>query len=126
VWVTESEVRRQDHGTLANLADIPLLGGVIRRVGLARREASDAEINARQKSILSARKRAVRNGLAGIEDLETTEVDAKHLAAILTEFWTGIRTDHSGKRVPNTSVPVVTAESDSEEPSETGGLLNQC
>ena len=121
VWVTESEVRRQDHGTLAKLADVPLLGGVIRRVGLARREASDAEINARQKSILSSRKRAVRNGLAGIEDVETSEVDSEHFAAVLTEYWTGVRTDHSGKRVPNTSIPVVKAESDSEEPSETGG-----
>ena len=121
VWVTESEVRRQDHGMLGKLADVPLLGGVIRRVGLARREASDAEINARQKSILSSRQRAVRNGLAGIEGVETTEVDAEHLAAVLTEYWTGIRTDHSGKRVPNTSVPVVTAVPDSEEPSETGG-----
>jgi hypothetical protein len=121
VWVTESEVRRQDHGLFAKLADLRLVGPAIRRVGLARREASDAEINARQKSILSARKRAVRNGLAGIEDVSTTEVDAEHLAAVLTEYWTGIRTDHSGKRVPNTSVPVVTAEPDSEEPSETGG-----
>ena len=121
VWVTESEVRRQDHGLFAKLADLRLVGPAIRRVGLARREASDEEINARQKSILSARKRAVRNGLAGIEDVETSEVDAEHLAAVLTEYWTGIRTDHSGKRVPNTSVPVVTAEPDSEEPSETGG-----
>ena len=121
VWVHEDEVRREDHGALANLADIPLLGGLIRRVGLARREATDEEIETRQKSILSARKRAVRNGLAGIEDLETTEVDAEHFAAVLTEYWTGIRTDHSGKRVPNTSVPVVTAEPDSEDPSETGG-----
>lgn len=121
VWVTESEVRRQDHGMLGKLADVPLLGGVIRRVGLARREASDAEINARQKSILSSRKRAVRNGLAGIEDVETSEVDSEHFAAVLTEYWTGIRTDHSGKRVPNTSIPVVKPEPDSEKPSETGG-----
>ena len=117
VWVTESEVRRQDHGALAKLADVRLLGGAIRRVGLARREASDAEISARQKSILSSRERAVRNGLASIEDVETSEVGGEHLAAVLTEYWTGIRTDHSGKRVPNTSVPVVTAEPD----SETGG-----
>jgi len=121
VWVTESEVRRQDHGALAKLADVRLLGGAIRRVGLARREASDAEIDARQKSILSSRKRAVRNGLASIEDVETGEVDGEHLAAVLTEYWTGIRTDHSGKRVPNTSIPVVTAEADDETPSETGG-----
>jgi hypothetical protein len=121
VWVTESEVRRQDHGALAKLADVRLLGGAIRRVGLARREASDAEINARQKSILSSRKRAVRNGLAGIEDVETSEVDSEQFAAVLTEYWTGIRTDHAGKRPPKHQTPVVTAEPDDETPSETGG-----
>ena len=121
VWVTESEVRRQDHGALGQLADLPYIGGAIRRVGLARREATDEEINTRQKSILSSRKRAVRNGLASIEDVETNEVDAEQLAAVLTEYWTGIRTDHSGKLPPKHQTPVVTAEPDDETPSETGG-----
>jgi hypothetical protein len=121
VWVTESEVRRQDHGLFAKLADLPYVGGAIRRVGLARREATDEEIRTRQKSILSSRKSAVETGLAGTEDVSTREVDAEHLAAVLTEYWTGIRTDHSGKRVPNTSTPVVVAEPDDETPSETGG-----
>jgi len=115
VWVTEDEVRRQDHGGLAKLADI-------QRVGLARREASDEEIETRQKSILSSRKRAVENGVGSIEGCTATEVDAEHLAAVLTEYWTGVRTDHSDKPVPNTSLPVVTTgEPDHENPAETGG-----
>jgi len=122
VWVTESEVRRQDHGTLAKLADVPVVGGFIRRVGLARREATDTEIETRQKSILSARKRAVENGIASIEGCEAIDVDAEHLAAVLTEYWTGVRTDHAGKPVPNTTLPVVTTgEPDDENPAETGG-----
>jgi hypothetical protein len=122
VWVTEDEVRRQDHGALAARADLPIIGGLIRRVGLARREATDAEIETRQKSILSARKRAVENGVASIEGCSAAPVDAEHFAAVLTEYWTGVRTDHDGKPAPKTSLPVVTTgEPDAGDPEETGG-----
>ena len=122
VWVSEDEVRRQDHGALAALADLPIIGRLIRRVGLARREATDAEIETRQKSILSARKRAVENGVASIEGCSAAPVDAEHFAAVLTEYWTGVRTDHDGKPAPKTSLPVVTTgEPDAGDPEETGG-----
>jgi hypothetical protein len=122
VWVTESEVRRQDHGLFAKLADLPVVGLAIRRVGLARREASDEEIRTRQKSILSSRQRTVENAVGSIEECTASEIDGEHFAAVLTEYWTGVRTPHDGKPVPNLSLPVVTTgEPDSEEPSETGG-----
>jgi hypothetical protein len=122
VWVTEREVRREDHGMLAKLADLSCVGGLIRRVGLARCEASDAEIRTRQKSILSARKRTVENSVASIEGCTASVVDGEHFAAVLQEYWTGVRTPHDGKPVPNTTLPVVTVgEADREDPSETGG-----
>jgi len=123
VWVTEREVRREDHGTFAALADLPYVGGLIQRVGLARREASDEEIKTRQKSILSARERAVENAVSSIEDCMTRDVDAEHYAAVLQEYWTGIRTQQSGKPMPHSQIPVVTrAGSDDEnDPEATGG-----
>ena len=122
VWVTEHEVRREDHGALGKLADLPYVGGLIRRVGLARREASDTEIRTRQKSILSARKRTVENSIAAIEGCTASEIDGERFAAVLQEYWTGVRTPHDGKPVPNTTLPIVTVgDADREEPSETGG-----
>jgi hypothetical protein len=122
VSVSEAEVRREDHGVLAKLADLPVVGAPVRRVGLARRGPTDAEIEVRQKSILSARKRAVRNAVASIEDCETGEVDGEHLTGVIKEYWTGIRTQKSGRPVPKHTLPVVTVgEPDENEPAETGG-----
>lgn len=123
VWVSESEVRRQDHGVLAKLADLRGIGGVVSRVGLARRGPSDAEIETRQKSILEGRKRAVETAVSSIEGCEASAVDAEHLTALLQEYWTGRRCDREGKPVPRHRHPVVTRgqTADESNPSETGG-----
>jgi hypothetical protein len=121
VSVSEREVRREDHGLFAGFAEFPYVGGLIRRFGLARREASDAEIETRQKSILSARERAVENAVSSIEGCTTRDVDAEHYAAILQEYWTGIRTPQSGKAVPHNQIPVVTYNDDEDDPEATGG-----
>jgi hypothetical protein len=123
VSVTEAEVRREDHGILAQLADLPVVGGPVRWVGLARRGPTDAEIEVRQRSILSARKRAVRNAIASIEGCSTSGVDGEHLTGVIKEYWTGIRTSKSGRPVPKYTLPVVTrggieSENDADE---TGG-----
>ena len=91
VSVTEREVRRDDQGALADLAELPGIGGPIERFGLAKRGPEDAEIKERQRSILSARKRAVENAVSSIEGCEATEVDDEYLTAIIKEFWTGKR-----------------------------------
>ena len=122
IAVSESEVRREDHGVLAQLADLPVVGGPVRRFGLARRGPTDAEIEVRQKSILSSRKRAVRNAVASIDGCATSKVDGEHLTGVIKEYWTGIRTPKSGRTPPKYTLPVVTVgEPDTNDPEETGG-----
>jgi hypothetical protein len=121
VWVTKREVRRANHGVLAKLSDVPGIGGAIARVGLARQGPTDAEILSRQKSMLSARKRAVENGISSIEGCSAEPVDAEHLTAIIKEFWTGRRTRKSGKPIPKHQLPVVARGADSGNPADTGG-----
>jgi len=123
VSVTPKEVRRADRSTLGKLADLPGLGGPIERFGLAKRGPSDEEIKARQKSILEARKRAVENAISSTEGCTTSSVDSEYFAALIREFWTGIRTEYQDKPVPNHQTPVVHhnhTEGD-RDPEQTGG-----
>ena len=120
--VTESEVRREGRDVLAQLADLPVVGAPVRRFGLSRGGPTPEEIDVRQKSILSARKRAVRNGVSGIEECDSKEVDGEHLAATIKEYWTGIRVPHDGKPVPKHGIPVVKKGTvDDGDPAATGG-----
>jgi len=123
ISVTPKEVQRADQGAFGKLAELPGLGGPIERFGLAKRGPSDEEINARQKSILEARKRAVENAISSTEGCTTSPVDSEYFAALIREFWTGIRTRYQDKPVPNTQTPVVhhnRTEGD-RDPEQTGG-----
>jgi len=123
ISVTPKEVRRADRGALGKLVELPGLGGPIERFGLAKRGPSDEEIKARQKSILEARKRAVENAIGSTEGCTTNPVDSEYFAALIREFWTGIRTKYADKPVPKTSTPVVhhnRTEGD-RDPEQTGG-----
>jgi hypothetical protein len=123
ISVTPKEVRRADRGALGKLVELPGLGGPIERFGLAKRGPSDEEIKARQKSILEARKRAVENAISSTEGCTTNPVDSEYFAALIREFWTGIRTKYQDKPVPNKQTPVVhhNRTEDDENPEQTGG-----
>jgi len=121
--VTPREVRRDDQGALAKLADLPGIGEPIRRFGLARRGPSEAEIEERQKSILSARKRAVQQSISSTAGCVADDVDGEHLAALLEEFWTGTSTQYEGKPAYHQQTPVViyNQTDDETDPAKTGG-----
>ena len=107
VWVTESEVRRADHGVLAKLSDLPGVGGALARIGLARRGPDDVEIKSRQRSMLAGRKRAVENAVGSIDGCDAEPVDSEHLVALLEEYWTARWTRREGKPLPRHRLPVV-------------------
>ena len=123
ISVTPKEVKRADQGALGKLAELPGIGGPIERFGLAKRGPSDEEIRARQKSILEARKRAVENAISSTEGCTTNPVDSEYFAALIREFWTGIRTKYQDKPVPNTQTPIVhhNRTEDDESAEQTGG-----
>lgn len=123
ISVTPKEVRRADQGALGKLAELPGIGAPIERFGLANRGPSDEEILARQKSMLAARKRAVENAISSTEGCTTSPVDSEYFAALIREFWTGIRTKYADKPVPKHQTPVVhhnRTEGDT-DPEQTGG-----
>ena len=107
ISVTQEEVRRADQSALAKFAELPGIGGPIERFGLAKRGPSDEEIKARQKSMLEARKRAVENTISSTEGCETNPVDGEYFAALIREFWTGVRTKYHDKPIPNKQTPIV-------------------
>ena len=123
VSVTPQEVRRADQGALGKLADLPGVGGPIERFGLAKQGPSDEEIRTRQKSMLRARKRAIENAISSTEGCETNPVDSEYFAALIREFWTGIRTEYQDKPVPKHRTPVVhhNRTEDDTDPEQTGG-----
>ena len=123
ISVTPREVRRADQGALSKLAELPGIGGSIERFGLASRGPSDEEIRARQKSMLEARKRAVENAISSTAGCTTSPVDSEYFAALIREFWTGVRTRYQDKPVPKHQTPVVhhnRTEGDT-DPEQTGG-----
>ncbi len=90
VPVTPQEVRFERDGLAAKLADLPLLGVVIR----AAMSPPVAEERAAMADELDERIRQVERGLRGIEDIEASRLDAEELTGVIGEFWAGQHLDH--------------------------------
>ena len=90
VPVTPQEVRFERDGLTAKLAELPLLGVVIR----AATSPPVAEERAAMADELDERIRQVERGLRGIEGIEASRLDAEELTGVIGEFWAGQHLDH--------------------------------
>ena len=90
VPVTPREVRFERDGLAAKLADLPLVGVLIR----AATSPPVTEERAAMADELDERLRQVEHGLRGIEDVEASRIDAEELTGVIGEFWAGQHLDH--------------------------------
>ena len=67
--------------------------------------------------------RAVENTISSTEGCETNPVDGEYFAALIREFWTGVRTKYHDKPISNKQTPIVhyNRTEDDETPEQTGG-----
>ena len=104
VPVTPREVRFERDGLAAKLADLPLLGLLIR----AATSPPVAEERAAMADELDERLRQVERGLRGIEDVEASRIDAEELTGVIGEFWAGQSLDHGALSHRIRTTPLVT------------------
>jgi hypothetical protein len=104
VPVTPREVRFERDGLAAKLADLPLLGVLIR----AATSPPVAEERAAMADELDERLRQVERGLRGIEDVEASRIDAEELTGVIGEFWAGQSLDHGDLSHRIRTTPLVT------------------
>ena len=104
VPVTPREVRFERDGLAAKLADLPLVGVLIR----AATSPPVAEERAAMADELDERLRQVERGLRGIEDVEASRIDAEELTGVIGEFWAGQSLDHGDLSHRIRTTPLVT------------------
>jgi hypothetical protein len=100
--------RLGETGLLAQLGDLPYVGGFLRGFS-ARRSGSDTEeVRARQVAELDRRLNVVADGLRRIDGCRGTRLGTTELVELLDDFWSGPETATGSSPRPRTS-PVVTA-----------------
>ncbi|MFB6103161.1 MAG: hypothetical protein ABEJ73_11435 [Haloplanus sp.] len=104
VPVTPQEVRFERDGLAAKLADLPLLGVVIR----AATSPPVSEERAAMADELDERIRQVERGLRGIKDIEASRLDAEELAKVIGEFWAGQHLDYGDLSHRIRTTPLIT------------------
>ena len=104
VPVTPRGVRFERDGLAAKLADLPLLGVLIRTAT----SPPVAEERAAMADELDERLRQVERGLRGIEDVESSRIGAEELTGVIGEFWAGQSLDHGDLSHRIRTTPLVT------------------
>jgi hypothetical protein len=104
--------RLGEDGLLAQLGELPYVGGFIRGFTAARSSTAHEETRTRQLAELDRRLNTLADGLRRIEGCRSDRLASEELAAVLDDFWTGSETLTTASTQPPRSSPVVTAGDD--------------
>jgi hypothetical protein len=103
--------RLGEDGVLAQLGDLPYIGGFVRGFS-ATRSSTNEDVRARQVAELDRRLNTVADGLRRIEGCRSDRLLTEELAEILDDFWSGSETGPTTTTRPPRSSPAVTAGDD--------------
>ena len=103
VPVTPREVRFERDGLAAKLADLPILGMLVRIATSPPKTEERAAI----ADELDERLRRVERGLRGIEDVGASRLDAEELTRVVGEFWAGEDLEHGDLSHRIRTTPIV-------------------
>ncbi|WP_433623515.1 hypothetical protein [Halomicrococcus sp. NG-SE-24] len=104
------DVQIAERGALANLRDVPYIGGLLGFIGAESTQLSPEEIERAQRNLLDNRLATVQDAIRGIDTCTAERVSAETLAAWIEESWAGSRTEYETEQSRLRTTPVVLAD----------------